>query len=75
LNSVESVFGTDAGDPSVFETVNLILSLTGIGIRLRSLDREFSKDSHATQLLLQGVNPKIVSKRLGHSTVGITLDI
>jgi integrase len=28
----------------------------------------------ATLLLQQGVHPKIVSERLGHSTVGITLD-
>jgi integrase len=33
------------------------------------------RHSHATQLLIQGVHPKVVSERLGHSTVGITLDI
>jgi site-specific recombinase XerD len=32
------------------------------------------RHSHATQLLKQGVNPKAVSERLGHSTVGMTLD-
>jgi integrase len=32
------------------------------------------RHSHATQLLRQNVHPKIVSERLGHSTVGITLD-
>ena len=32
------------------------------------------RHSHATQLLRQGVHPKIVSERLGHSSVGITLD-
>lgn len=32
------------------------------------------RHSHATQLLRQEVHPKIVSERLGHSTVGITLD-
>ena len=30
---------------------------------------------HATALLKAGINPKIVSERLGHSTVSITLDI
>jgi len=30
--------------------------------------------THATQLLQQGVPPKIVSERLGHSSVAITLD-
>ena len=33
------------------------------------------RHTHATQLLRQGVHPKIVSERLGHSTVGITLDV
>ncbi len=32
------------------------------------------RHSHATQLLKQGVHPKIVSERLGHSTIGLTLD-
>ena len=32
------------------------------------------RHSHATQLLKQGIHPKIVSERLGHSTIGITLD-
>jgi integrase len=33
------------------------------------------RHTHATQLLRQGVHPKIVSERLGHATVGITLDV
>ena len=33
------------------------------------------RHTHATMLLQQGVNPKIVSERLGHSTISITLDI
>lgn len=32
------------------------------------------RHSHATLLLKHGVHPKIVSERLGHSTVGLTLD-
>ncbi|MCR1900242.1 tyrosine-type recombinase/integrase [Irregularibacter muris] len=33
------------------------------------------KHTHATMLLQQGVNAKIVGERLGHSTISITLDI
>jgi integrase len=40
--------------------------------RVRFHDR---RHSHATQLLAQGIHPKVVSERLGHSTVGITLDV
>lgn len=32
------------------------------------------RHSHATLLLQQGVHPKIVQERLGHATIGITLD-
>lgn len=32
------------------------------------------RHGHATLLLGQGVHPKVVSERLGHSTVGITFD-
>ena len=32
------------------------------------------RHSHATQLFQQGVHPKIVSERLGHSNIAITLD-
>jgi len=31
--------------------------------------------SHATLLLKAGVHPKVVSERLGHANIGITLDI
>jgi integrase len=33
------------------------------------------RHTHATMLLQQGIHPKIVSERLGHSTVSMTLDI
>lgn len=33
------------------------------------------RHGHATHLLRQGVHPKVVSERLGHSTIGITLDV
>jgi integrase len=33
------------------------------------------RHAHATLLLAKGVHPKVVSERLGHASVGITLDI
>ena len=33
------------------------------------------RHTHASQLLKQGVHPKVVSERLGHSTIGITMDV
>ena len=32
------------------------------------------RHTHATQLLQQGVHPKVVAERLGHSTIVVTLD-
>jgi integrase len=40
------------------------------GLRFHDL-----RHSHATMLVSSGINPKAVSSRLGHSSVGITLDL
>jgi len=32
------------------------------------------RHTHATMLLKQGIHPKIVQERLGHQTIGITMD-
>ena len=42
----------------------------GSKVRLHGL-----RHSHATYMLAAGVHPKIASERLGHSKVGITLDL
>jgi integrase len=42
----------------------------GSKVRLHGL-----RHSHATHMLAAGVHPKIASERLGHSKVGITLDL
>ena len=33
------------------------------------------RHTHATLMMEQGVNPKVVSERMGHARVGITLDL
>jgi integrase len=33
------------------------------------------RHSHATQLLTEGVHPKVAQERLGHSTISVTLDL
>jgi integrase len=47
--------------------------------RLNGLDIPYVRyhdlrHSHATQLLVAGIHPKVVQERLGHSNIGITLD-
>jgi len=39
------------------------------GIRLRD-----ARHTHASLMLKQGIHPKIVQERLGHSSIQITLD-
>jgi|GEM_PF-313758 Site-specific recombinase XerD len=60
-------------DTSNFTTRIFKKMLTKAGI-----DESFKfhdlRHTHATLLLLQGVNPKIVQERLGHSTIAMTLD-
>ena len=66
-------------------------NLEGGPVRPRNLTKEFTRivdragvkrvslhslrHTHASQLLIDGVHVKVVSERLGHSTVSITLDI
>jgi integrase len=43
--------------------------------RLARLRFHDLRHAHATHLLANGVHPKVASERLGHSRVGITLDL
>lgn len=69
------VFPGDDGEPwwssnfaracrRVFDDAGLI------GSRLHDL-----RHAHATMLLRAGVRPKVVSERLGHSSISLTLDV
>lgn len=67
----------DSGDgsawnPDTFSTRwSVVLKSRGLPhVRFHDL-----RHAHATFMLMQGVHPKVVSERLGHSSVGITLDV
>lgn len=63
--------GTTLGDSTVRTTFTRILRTAGLKrVRLHDL-----RHTAATLMLKAGVNPKVVSDRLGHSTISITLDI
>ena len=53
------------------EFVRLLAKARGLP-RIRFHDL---RHTHATQLLSNGVHPKVAQERLGHSSVGITLDL
>ena len=72
----EQVFTNFSGEPFSQRTViehhfKPALKVAGISdsVRLYHL-----RHTHASLLLLAGVHPKVVSERLGHSTIQITLD-
>ena len=75
LSPTGLVFSNPDGRPlrpnSVSRAFERIVKSLGFeGIRFHDL-----RHTHATLMLQQGIHPKIVSERLGHSSVAITLDI
>ena len=73
----ELVFTTRAGDPAhqrviVQEAFKPAIRRAGLDEKTRLYDL---RHTHATLLLLAGVHPKVVSERLGHSSISITLDV
>ncbi len=75
LVPMDLVFSHPDGKPfrpnSVTRAFQTIAQSIGLkGIRLHDL-----RHAHATILLQQGVHPKIVQERLGHSSISTTLDI
>jgi integrase len=74
LNDDDLVFAHPDGSPldpgTVTHTFTRVLKNAGLPhIRFHDL-----RHTHATLMLKAGVHPKIVSERLGHANIGITLD-
>jgi integrase len=68
---VMQVDGTPLQPNSITHAFTTFLEIHGLKrVRLHDL-----RHSHATHMLVAGVHPKIASERLGHSKVGITLDL
>ena len=70
----DRVFTNEIGDPirpnSIGQAFARLVKETGVPrIRLHDL-----RHTHASHLLLAGVNVKVVSERLGHASVSFTLD-
>ncbi len=74
LQDDDLVFSKPDGKPldpsTITHTFRRIIKRAGLP-RLRFHDL---RHTHASLMLKQGVHPKIVSERLGHSSIGITLD-
>lgn len=65
---------TEYGNPSHKSNIRRYFNVQIKKLGLPQIRFHDTRHTHATLLLEQGVNPKIVSKRLGHADVRITLD-
>jgi integrase len=76
LNDQTYIFAQEDGRPlqpnSLTHEFVRILGKASALPRIRFHDL---RHTHATHLLASGVHPKVAQERLGHSTVGITLDL
>jgi integrase len=65
-----SALGTPLEPGTIRRTWRRVLAVTDVGhVRWHDL-----RHAHATLMLAAGIHPKVVSERLGHASVGITLD-
>jgi Site-specific recombinase XerD len=76
MNQFDLLFTNSYGKP--VDTSNFTTRYFKKMLAQAELDRTFSfhdlRHTHATLLLRQGVNIKVISERLGHSTINMTLD-
>ena len=75
LESTDLVFSHPDGRPIRPDSVTRAFPEIAESVGLRGVRLHDLRHAHATILLQQGVNPKIVQERLGHSSVSTTLDI
>ncbi|MBQ7416750.1 MAG: site-specific integrase [Acidaminococcaceae bacterium] len=76
-NNLNLIFTNSCGRPVRYDNFRIryfdkMLKTAGLSSRITF---HTLRHSHATQLLQAGINPKVISKRLGHSNVAFTLQI
>lgn len=66
-----TALGTPVDPNNLRRAFRRIVADAGVGpVRFHDL-----RHTHATLLLARGVHPKVVSERLGHTSIGITMDL
>ena len=74
LKGEDSIFCHYDGKPLLPNTVSHVWEKLAIRTGLKGIRLHDARHTHASLLLKQGVHPKIVQERLGHSTITTTLD-
>jgi len=73
-NAVGLVFTQPDGAPLYPQTITATFKRISQDIGLPTIGVHGLRHSSATMMISSGLSPKVVSQRLGHSTVAITLD-
>ncbi|MSQ17832.1 MAG: site-specific integrase, partial [Dehalococcoidia bacterium] len=69
------IFGTLEGEPLRPNTVTRAWTTLAARAGVKVIRLHDARHSHASLMLKQGIHPKIVQERLGHSSIAMTLDI
>ena len=75
LSQDDLVFSTPEGKPLRPDTVTRAWKMLAVKAGVKPIRLHDARHTHASLMLKQGVHPKIVQERLGHATIGMTLDI
>jgi integrase len=71
----ELVFSTQDGNPWRPNTITRAWHDIAVKAGIKPIRLHDARHTHASLMLKQGIHPKIVQERLGHSTIAMTLDI
>jgi len=74
LRHDDLVFATHDGKPLRPNTVSRAWAALAAHAGLKIIRLHDARHTHASLMLKQGVHPKIVQERLGHSSIQVTLD-
>lgn len=74
LKDDDLVFSHSDGKPIRPNTITRAWTILAARIGLKVIRLHDARHTHASLMLKQGIHPKIVQERLGHSTIAITLD-
>jgi integrase len=74
LKDDDLVFNQIDGKPLRPNTVTRAWTMLAARAGVKAIRLHDARHTHASIMLKQGIHPKIVQERLGHSSIGITLD-
>jgi integrase len=74
-NELDLVFTREDGSPIHLQAFSEIFEHNVTAAKLSKLSLHGFRHTHATIALRAGVHPKVVSERLGHASVALTLDV